>query len=174
MKLFPLHISISLPSFVGSWVVVQRIYSKIHPVSCTNIYHDITDLINHRMVKNTKTSISWEQNINVIWNKNIFNLCLRWHILRNYCFVFLVFFGVSMVCKLRIFSGIIRTLGSNQIWRNFWCLNWQKLPLQLLATTLIFFFRSLNYANLVFKLFLYFQSDKIHKHCLYWKVLEGV
>ena len=26
----------------------------MHPVSYTNTHHDITDLINHRMVKNTK------------------------------------------------------------------------------------------------------------------------
>ena len=26
----------------------------MHPVSGTNIYHDVTDLVNHGMVKNTK------------------------------------------------------------------------------------------------------------------------
>ena len=27
----------------------------MHPVSCTNTHHEITDLVNHGMVKNTKT-----------------------------------------------------------------------------------------------------------------------
>ena len=26
----------------------------MHPVSCTNTYHDVTDLLNRGMVKNTK------------------------------------------------------------------------------------------------------------------------
>ena len=44
----------------------------MHPVSCNNthnIEYDITDLVNHEMVKNTETWISWEQNINFLWNK---------------------------------------------------------------------------------------------------------
>ena len=28
---------------------------KMHPVSCTNTRHDVTDLVNHGMVKNTET-----------------------------------------------------------------------------------------------------------------------
>ena len=32
--------------------------SCVHPVSCTNTHHDVTDLVNHGMVKNTKTLIS--------------------------------------------------------------------------------------------------------------------
>ena len=35
----------------------------MNPVSCNNIHHDVTDLVNHGMVKNTKTLISLEQNI---------------------------------------------------------------------------------------------------------------
>ena len=36
----------------------------MHPISCTNNTHrDITDLVNHGMVKNTKIYISSEQNI---------------------------------------------------------------------------------------------------------------
>ena len=31
--------------------------------------------------------ISWEQDINFQGNKKIVNMCLRWHILRSYCFV---------------------------------------------------------------------------------------
>ena len=67
--------------------VVQKIYPKMYPVSCTNTHHDVTYLGNHRMVKNTKTWISWKQNITFLRNKKIFNLCLRWHTLRIYHFV---------------------------------------------------------------------------------------
>ena len=42
-------------------MVVQKIYSKMHPVTYTNTHHDITDLVNHGMVENTKTWISWKQ-----------------------------------------------------------------------------------------------------------------
>ena len=31
---------------------------KMHPVSCTNTHHDVTDLVNHEMVENTKILIS--------------------------------------------------------------------------------------------------------------------
>ena len=51
--------------------MVQKIYSKMHPASCTNTYHDITDLVNHGAVKNTKTWISWEQNITFLGNKKV-------------------------------------------------------------------------------------------------------
>ena len=30
----------------------------MHPVSCSNTHHDVTDLVNHGMIKNTKTGIS--------------------------------------------------------------------------------------------------------------------
>ena len=44
----------------------------MHPVSCTNTNHDVTDLVNERMVKNTKTLISSEGNIPFLRNKNFF------------------------------------------------------------------------------------------------------
>ena len=84
-KLLPLLISINWPSLVISWVVVQKIYSKMYLVSCTNIHRDVTYSVNHGMVKNTKTWISWEQNIIFLRNKK--NMCPRWHILRSYRFV---------------------------------------------------------------------------------------
>ena len=62
-------------------MVVQKIYLKMHPVSCTNTYYDVTDLLIYGMVKNIKTSISWEGNITFLWKKKIINQCLRWHIL---------------------------------------------------------------------------------------------
>ena len=82
-----LLISINWPSLVTSWVVVQKIYSKMHLVSCTDTHRDVTDLVNHEMVKNTKTWISSERNIIFLRNKEFLNLCSRWHILRSYCFV---------------------------------------------------------------------------------------
>ena len=85
--LLPLLISISWPSLVASWVVFQKIYSEIYVVSCTNTHRDVTDFINHGIVKNTKTWISWGRNIIFRRNKKILNLCLKWDILRSYRFV---------------------------------------------------------------------------------------
>ena len=76
--------------------MVQKIYSKMHLFSCTNT-HDVTDLINHEMVKNTKTWISPEQNIIFLRNKRILNLCFRWHILRSYRFVAEVTFQIRNI-----------------------------------------------------------------------------
>ena len=55
--------------------------------SCNNTHHDVTDFVNLGIVKNTKTWISWEWNITFLRNKGILNMCLRWYILRGYCFV---------------------------------------------------------------------------------------
>ena len=63
------------------------IFSKMHLVSCTNTHHGIINLVNYGMIQNTKTWISWEQNITFLWNKEILNLCFRWYILRSYHFV---------------------------------------------------------------------------------------
>ena len=82
-KLLPLVISIRWPSLVTSWVVIQKMYF----VSCADTHCDVTDLVNHGIVKNTKTWISCKQNIIFLWNKKILNLCLRWHIWRSYPFV---------------------------------------------------------------------------------------
>ena len=35
--------------------VVQKICSKMHPVSSSNTRHDVKDLVNNEMVKNTKS-----------------------------------------------------------------------------------------------------------------------
>ena len=87
-KFLPNFISINWASLVNLWVAVQKIYSKMHPVSCANTHHDaIIDLVNHRMFTNTKTWISWEWYITFPWNKKILNLRLRWHILRNYHYI---------------------------------------------------------------------------------------
>ena len=84
------------------WVVVQKIYSKMYLVSCTNTHRDVTDSVNHGMVKNKKTWISWERNIIFLRNKSILNLCLRWHILRSYCFVAEVTFNDKGISKTSI------------------------------------------------------------------------
>ena len=75
--------------------MVQKIYSKMHLVSCTNTHRDVTDLVNHGMIKNTKPWISWERNIIFLWNKKILNLCSRWHILRSHRFVAEVTFKLN-------------------------------------------------------------------------------
>ena len=69
----------------------------MHPASCNETHHHVTDLVIHGMVKNTKAWIYWEWNITFLRNKNdLWNnlrnklrndLCLRWPILRSYCFV---------------------------------------------------------------------------------------
>ena len=86
-KLLSFLISISWPSLLTSWVVVQEIYSKMYLASCTNTHREVTDSVNHGMVKNTKTWISWERNLIFLQNKKVLNLCLRWHILRSCRFV---------------------------------------------------------------------------------------
>ena len=73
-KLFPLFIPISWPGLSTVWVVAQKIYSKMHPAFCTNTHHDVTDLLNYVLVKNTKTWIPWELNITFLRNKKHLNL----------------------------------------------------------------------------------------------------
>ena len=99
-KSLPLFISINWPRLVTQWVVVQKIYSKIYPVSCTNTHHDVIDLVNNGMFKNTITWISWKWNITFLRNKKILNLCLRWHIFRSYCFVAEVTFNAKQTLWL--------------------------------------------------------------------------
>ena len=85
-KLLLLLISFKWPS-LDLMSCGSKIYSKMHPVLCANIYHDVRDLVNHGMVENTKTWISWKRNIIFLRNKKILNLCLKWHILRSYRFL---------------------------------------------------------------------------------------
>ena len=74
----------------GLWF--KRYIQKMHPISCTNTHHDITDLVSH--------GISWEWNITFLWNKKILNLCIRWHILRSYHFVAEVTFKEKSYLKM--------------------------------------------------------------------------
>ena len=41
---------------MGQWVMVQKVYSKMHPAAFTNTHYDVTDLVNHGMAKNRKLS----------------------------------------------------------------------------------------------------------------------
>ena len=76
-------------------------------VSCTNIHHDVKYLLNHGMLKTTKTWISWVENITFLQNKKILSLCLRWHILRSYCFLVEVTFNYFCIS---FFPSIITIL----------------------------------------------------------------
>ena len=95
----------------------QKIHSKMYAVFCTNTHNDDTDLVYHRMVKNTKTWTSQEWNITFLWNKKILNLHLRWQILRSYCFV------VEITFKLH-----------NLFWIIFWIIFWGEWPSVLSIT----------------------------------------
>ena len=80
--------------------MLQKIYSKMYLVSCTNSHHDVTDLVNQEMVENTKTWISWKRIITFLVNEKLLNLCHRWHILRSYRFgAELTFKKVSLELK---------------------------------------------------------------------------
>ena len=80
---------------------IQKIYSKMYLVSYANTHHYVTDSVNHGMVKNTKTWISWDRCIIFLWNKKILNLCLWWPPLRSYRFVAEVTFQLSsIICYL--------------------------------------------------------------------------
>ena len=51
----------------------------MHPVSCTNTHHGVTDFINHGMGKNIKASLFSERNITFPQNKKILNLYLKFN-----------------------------------------------------------------------------------------------
>ena len=82
---------------------------KMYLVSCANTHRDVTDFLNHGMVKNTETWISLERNIIFLRNQKILNLCLTWHSLRSYGFVAEVTFkGIvtaELLLKLKICSS---------------------------------------------------------------------
>ena len=75
-------------------------------VSCTNTHRDLTDLVNHGMVKNTRTWKSWERNIILLQNKKILNLYFRWHILRSYRFVAEVTFKLIIKTLWKCETGL--------------------------------------------------------------------
>ena len=95
-------------------------------VSCTNTHRDVTDLVNHGMVKNTKAWISWEQNIFFLQNKRILNLCFRWHILRSYCFVAEVTFKL-LSWNSGLQSNTTCILSALWVWCRWWWGIYQEL-----------------------------------------------
>ena len=115
-----------LTKFGGLMSCGSKDILKIHPVLCTNTHHDVTDLVNHERVENTKTWISRDRNITFPWNTKNVNLCLKKHILRSYHFVAEVTFNciaqqksctgkifeISWKCKERLIflhvQGLIR------------------------------------------------------------------
>ena len=109
-KLLPLLLSISWPSLVTSWVLVQKIYSKMYIVPCTNTHCDVTDSVNHGMVENTKTWISSERNMIFLKNKKNLNLCHRWNILRSYCFVAEVTFKTQTGFAYHFLETLIQSI----------------------------------------------------------------
>ena len=105
MRIIALAYIYELAKFGDLWLVLQKIYSKMHLVSCTNTHRGVTDLVNHGMFKNIKTWISWERNIIFLWNKKVLNLCFRWKILRSYRFVAEVTFNILI--HYQIFKGYL-------------------------------------------------------------------
>ena len=110
------------PSLVTSWVVVQKICAKMHLVSCTNTRHNVTYLVNNGMVKNTKTSITWERNITFLRNKKILNLCFRWHILTSYDLVVEVTFNVKATNNWDIFKPCFK-------WNTFYSISFIEIQI---------------------------------------------
>ena len=39
----------------------SKMYSKMHPVSCTNTRHDVRDMVNHEMIKRMEHDVSMKQ-----------------------------------------------------------------------------------------------------------------
>ena len=70
----------------------------MYPVPYANTHYDVTNLVNHGIIKNAKTWISWEPNI-----KKILYLCLKWHTLRSYRFVAEVTFKNTFIKILTLF-----------------------------------------------------------------------
>ena len=110
------------PSLVTSWVVVQKICAKMHLVSCTNTRHNVTDLVNNGMVKNTKTSTTWEWNITFLRNKKNLNLCFRWHILTSYDLVVEVTFNVKATNNWDIFKPCFK-------WNTFYSISFLEIQI---------------------------------------------
>ena len=96
LKTFFLLSFYQLAKFGDLMICSSKDAFKKYFVSCTNTNHDVTDLVNHEMVKNMKTKMSWERNITFLPIKKIPNLCLRWHIPRSNCFVVEVTFKTTV------------------------------------------------------------------------------
>ena len=66
--------------------MLQKIYSKMNPVLCTNTHRDVIDLVTHGMVNKIKPWISGKQNITFLPNAKILYLCLCGNVKTNKTF----------------------------------------------------------------------------------------
>ena len=87
LKIFALVYIYELAKYVDLMSCGSKDVFKKASHALTDTHHDVTDLVNRGMVKNTKIWISWDQNITFLWNKKILDLCLKLDILRIYRFV---------------------------------------------------------------------------------------
>ena len=105
-------------------------------VSCTNTQQDVTNLVNHWMVKNTKTWISWEWNItlqNQMTHFEKLSICRRGNLCVSSCYqkyffivvCFMFCYIVLMLCNNIILTNIIN---------NFLFYGWRCLSLFILIT----------------------------------------
>ena len=90
--------------YIQEWTLPHVVYMYTH--------HYVTDLLNRGMARNTKTWISWEQNINFLRNKKILNMCFRWYILRSYHFVAEVTFKHNLYLKMKFVKQAIYIMWS--------------------------------------------------------------
>ena len=65
--------------------MVQKIFLKMHPLSCANTHCEVTDLEICGMLGIEKLNIQ-KWNMNLLRNK-ILNLCVRWYTLGSFGFV---------------------------------------------------------------------------------------
>ena len=84
MKFFALAYIYQLAKFGDFMSCGSKDIFKNVPCLMYKSHHDVSDLVNHEIVENTKTLISLVRNIIFLQNKKIINLCFRWHILRSY------------------------------------------------------------------------------------------
>ena len=83
---------------IGKVWWVNELWFKSYIQNCTLSYLIILTMTSRIWyiiwwLKNTKTWICWEQIIAFLKFEKVLNLCLRWHILRSYCFVLKVTFN---------------------------------------------------------------------------------
>ena len=103
----------------------KRYTQKMPLLSYTNPHHDVADVVNYRMVKNSTIWIAWEWNITFLQNKKILNMCLIWNILRSYCFVALHIDWLHYKWFLKFLDNFIskKLLGwliPNKVQSRFW------------------------------------------------------
>ena len=107
----------------NSW----KLFLKLTLVISINYPSFVNDLVNHGMVKNTKTWISRERNITFLKNKKILKLCLRWRILRKYRFLAEVTFNTNRKKQCKQFL-----MSTEKIMQAFFFFDVQKIQCKIL------------------------------------------